>query len=1102
MAYIRAIANGNYSSASTWNGGVVPGAGDIACCGSYRVTLDVSNVTATLSTTNVDWVAAGGTALSITHTGGWTHVAGSTLTINHLRWSTYRSSTSLSTADIQLYDGTVTVQGGTQVSDTNTNATKVLWLNNTAGTLNLTVGDILTLGSGTWATNAFFIYASASILAVNLTTGLYEPSDKYGNVAAFIYIGTSVSTMNWVCGTVLMRGYSTTYSSAAVYCSLNLTFTVSQVGYPEHRTNSSSGYPLSVTRLNSISFPSGTFTIYGGDVSGCYFGLYLGTNLSTLNVTFDSLVCDGAGVLLLTDGMNLNVIGDTYVTMRSTSSRLLGFLTVGYNSTMTLHNTYLYGLVQSSTSNPCISPPAGVASFGDVIITGAISCWISFSYSATTNLEFTSPLYFDSIDASAATLTSSTQVYITPITPYGAGQSRPIHIYGDVKAPVSSSVGVVPTAGMIAYNSGAAGVTNTTGTVTIEGTCYPGVIPIFYTAYTFTPKVTIGGLDCTNYYGCVAFYSVMGYSVTELDILSLLRCPDNHALCIRMPFALRDTTKLWLPVEAGTVWKYIKSDVGTIPAVSDVREGVAVGSGVGTLVVPSAATVLDGIVYDGNTTGTLAIPSADIAAIKAQTDQLQFDVDGNVLASGTSGGSGTDYTARFDTIDAAQTTAQNSLNAANTAIAVIKSKTDQLTFTSGLVNANTPATDYTARFDTLETMVGYIPTVNYTARLNTIDVTLDTIYGAVTAGGTDLTPVTTQLDTMQATLNTVYNKAVQFTFTANGVVADAEVSVNQAINYDTRFDTIDAGIAGIRAKTDDLTFDTVGVIASATVDLAGYEDRFTALDKAVGRLMERDDLVLRLDAIDSALATISNATGAVDLEPISAALTSIYTSVQAIPRLTYGGDFAVVNAKLDAIPTEQATVDLTEVTDGIASLQVSVAELPTTVYTSTLNTILAKLNTLLDNQNDVDFTEVLAAIESSRVLIAQVKSLVQSDSTDLTPVMTALDELLAKFAGVDAPVTVIPAGSAGTTTLYGYCYQANGVVLAGEEVTCAVTTACGTGKFVLPTTQTSTSDATGLVTFQVPRHDGLVVSISYGGNTEEVIITGLATQEMPAIVKS
>ena len=101
MAYIRAIANGNYSATSTWSGGVVPTTGDIACCGMYRVTLDVSNVLATLSTTNVDWVAAGGTALSTTHTGGWTHVAGSTLTVSHVRWSTYRSSSTLATADIQ-----------------------------------------------------------------------------------------------------------------------------------------------------------------------------------------------------------------------------------------------------------------------------------------------------------------------------------------------------------------------------------------------------------------------------------------------------------------------------------------------------------------------------------------------------------------------------------------------------------------------------------------------------------------------------------------------------------------------------------------------------------------------------------------------------------------------------------------------------------------------------------------------------------------------------------------------------------------------------------------------------------------------------------------
>ena len=30
MAYIKAVQNGNYSSPSTWEGGIVPGAGDYA----------------------------------------------------------------------------------------------------------------------------------------------------------------------------------------------------------------------------------------------------------------------------------------------------------------------------------------------------------------------------------------------------------------------------------------------------------------------------------------------------------------------------------------------------------------------------------------------------------------------------------------------------------------------------------------------------------------------------------------------------------------------------------------------------------------------------------------------------------------------------------------------------------------------------------------------------------------------------------------------------------------------------------------------------------------------------------------------------------------
>lgn len=69
---------------------------------------------------------------------------------------------------------------------------------------------------------------------------------------------------------------------------------------------------------------------------------------------------------------------------------------------------------------------------------------------------------------------------------------------------------------------------------------------------------------------------------------------------------------------------------GDIPTIADVRQGVAVGSEVGTLIVPQAANVAVGVVYDNGTVGTLNSSSglttlqSDISAIRLVTDQLEL----------------------------------------------------------------------------------------------------------------------------------------------------------------------------------------------------------------------------------------------------------------------------------------------------------------------------------------------------------------------------------------------------------------------------------------------------------------------------------------------
>jgi hypothetical protein len=141
---------------------------------------------------------------------------------------------------------------------------------------------------------------------------------------------------------------------------------------------------------------------------------------------------------------------------------------------------------------------------------------------------------------------------------------------------------------------------------------------------------------------------------------------------------------------------------GTIPAASNVRSGVAVGAGTGTLVVPSAANVRHGVTFDNGTTGTAYIPAAADVRLGTHTDATTGTLavptasqvlngvavdatDGNVvlpmtavvLAGVTFGPASADSgTLAIDNADIASTL--TAVNAINTLASAIKAKTDNL----------------------------------------------------------------------------------------------------------------------------------------------------------------------------------------------------------------------------------------------------------------------------------------------------------------------------------------------------------------------------------------------------------------------------------------
>jgi hypothetical protein len=82
--------------------------------------------------------------------------------------------------------------------------------------------------------------------------------------------------------------------------------------------------------------------------------------------------------------------------------------------------------------------------------------------------------------------------------------------------------------------------------------------------------------------------------------------------------------RLWTGAANRTL--YTEDSVGGAPATSNVRQGTIYGIGgglTGTLIVPTANTVTDGVVYDNGTVGTAQNTAASfLAELAVSTDPL------------------------------------------------------------------------------------------------------------------------------------------------------------------------------------------------------------------------------------------------------------------------------------------------------------------------------------------------------------------------------------------------------------------------------------------------------------------------------------------------
>ena len=181
MAARWAVANGNWSSTATWNGGTLPSAGDDVYTNGKSVTVDdgyTTPVVALLST-------AENSGLGVVAGGTFNLGAGCTLQADVVQAG---SSTCVSTG------GTVscTLIAGTVVGGTASNVAGVTW--SSSGTLTAIVG--LAVGGGYNNTNASGIYMAAGTL---IYTGDAVGSGSNANAAGIHISSGSGHSVAGVC---------------------------------------------------------------------------------------------------------------------------------------------------------------------------------------------------------------------------------------------------------------------------------------------------------------------------------------------------------------------------------------------------------------------------------------------------------------------------------------------------------------------------------------------------------------------------------------------------------------------------------------------------------------------------------------------------------------------------------------------------------------------------------------------------------------------------------------------------------------------------------------------------------------------------------------
>jgi hypothetical protein len=336
MAIIRAAQSGNWSSTSTWIGGVVPTSVDDAVSNNFNITMDVST-----------------TALSLRN-----DTSGSATAGGQFQFSVAGVSVTLTGSTPMLAGGTVTV---------------LVLVNNSTGTVNITTTSSILIGTST--TN---MISHTSAGAFTLTLPLL--TNNGGNVpAVFTRSGTGTLTIN---GNV-----SAGNNGAATNQAINNTGTGTINIIGSVTGGISSNNTQGILNTNSSATINVNGGVFGGAVAGV--GNQAINSTGPVNITAGSVTAQGAAIAISCS--NTVTVNGT-VTSNGSGAAISA---VAAATSITVTGNVIVGA--ASTANVIVSTNAGasvtlIGNFTNRAGRQAIYCQTIFLSNAVTNaLTYNTP---------------------------------------------------------------------------------------------------------------------------------------------------------------------------------------------------------------------------------------------------------------------------------------------------------------------------------------------------------------------------------------------------------------------------------------------------------------------------------------------------------------------------------------------------------------------------------------------------------------------------------------------------------------------------------------------------------------------------------------